>query len=136
MKKIIDIWAPTLVWALLIFSFSALPANPVTEIQWKDFLFKKSLHITFYGVLTILFYRSFRGSKIEKKKAALYSILFTILYGISDEYHQSLTPGRDPQMRDVIFDAIGSFAAIYLLKNILPKVPPRLKEVLGSLNID
>ena len=135
-KKTINLWAPVFVWALFIFSFSSLPANPVTEIHWKDFLFKKSLHITFYGILTVLIYRSFRQSKVAKKTAAVYSVLFTILYGVSDEFHQSLTPGRDPQMRDVIFDTLGRVLTVYLLWKVLPKMHPKIRKLAKNFQLE
>ena len=38
--------------------------------------------------------------------------LFTglLLYGISDEIHQSFTPGRTPDWRDALADMIGGLA--------------------------
>jgi len=43
-----------------------------------------------------------------------------LLYGISDEWHQSFVPGRTPDIRDVITDAAGAAVALaiayYLLR--------------------
>ncbi|OGM25255.1 hypothetical protein A2715_04380 [Candidatus Woesebacteria bacterium RIFCSPHIGHO2_01_FULL_39_32] len=135
MKKKIDTWAPPIVWMVLIFSFSSLATNPVSVIHWKDFIVKKTGHVLIYAILTILIYRAFREGRTHRKKAAFYSIFFAVAYGISDEYHQSFTPGRDPQMRDVIFDTIGSILAIYIVWKLLPKVPPKLKSLAESLHI-
>jgi len=40
---------------------------------------------------------------------------------MSDEFHQSFTPGRDPQPRDVMFDVTGSLLFVYFIKKIVPK---------------
>ncbi|OGM21406.1 hypothetical protein A2714_01385 [Candidatus Woesebacteria bacterium RIFCSPHIGHO2_01_FULL_38_9] len=135
LKKKIDIWAPVFVWALFIFSFSSLSTNPVSEIHWKDFIVKKSAHIVIYAILTILSYRAFHEGGVGKKDAALYAMFFAIAYGISDEYHQSFTVGRDSQSRDVVFDTIGSIGAVVLLWKFLPKVPPKLRKLARGLRM-
>ncbi len=134
-KQKIDLWAPVFVWALFIFSFSSLSTNPVSEIDWRDFIVKKAAHVVIYAVLTLLTYRSLHESGVSKKNAALYAIIFAIAYGISDEYHQSFTAGRDSQPRDVVFDTIGSVGAIVLIWNFLPKAPPRLKKLAKNLRM-
>ena len=35
-----------------------------------------------------------------------------VLYGISDEFHQSFVSGRTPAMADLLADAVGALAAI------------------------
>ncbi len=37
--------------------------------------------------------------------------VFVILYGMSDEWHQSFVPGRSPDLRDVMADGIGGTIA-------------------------
>jgi len=133
--KTIDIWAPPFVWALFIFSFSSLPTNPVSEIHWKDFVVKKTAHFVIYGILTILIFRALRQSGRPKGKAALYSIVASILYGVTDEFHQSFTPGRDPKLRDVFFDALGSFSSIYIIWYYLPKGPKKIVSLAKKLKI-
>lgn len=48
------------------------------------------------------------ASGIDKKKAVISAIIFTIVYGATDEFHQSFTQGRESRLRDVGFDALGS----------------------------
>jgi len=54
-------------------------------------------------------------SDIEKKKAIWLSILIAFLYGLTDEFHQSFTPGREPRIRDVAFDTIGASLSMLLI---------------------
>lgn len=135
LRQITIFWLPVVLWAAVIFSFSSITTNAVSEIHWKDFIVKKLAHIGEYGIFTILLYRALQGSGFSKKKASIWALLVCILYAISDEYHQSFTPGRGPTLRDVGFDTIGGSLAIYFVWNILPKAPMRLKELLANLQI-
>ncbi len=135
MKKIIYYWLPVLVWALIIFTFSSITTIKTTEIYWQDFALKKFAHITEYAVLTFLLYRAFLNSGFNKEESGFYSVLISILYAFSDEYHQSFTPGRESTLRDVIFDALGSVLAIYVIWKLVPKLPGKLKLFVNRLQI-
>ncbi|KKQ43266.1 MAG: VanZ-like protein [Microgenomates group bacterium GW2011_GWC1_37_8] len=128
-KKIFKYWFPLFIWALLIYLFSARSTGVVTEIHWGDFIIKKTAHIIEYAVLTLLSYRAMKESGISKTNAALFSILFAVFYGATDEFHQAFTPGREPKARDVMFDTIGSVIAIYSVWNLLPKAPTKLRNL-------
>ncbi len=57
-----------------------------------------------YAILYVLAFRS-AGSHF-------FSLLLVILYGISDEYHQSFVVGRESNyLRDVSFDTLGGIIA-------------------------
>jgi VanZ family protein len=127
-RRVVKFWLPVAAWAVFIFLLSSYPTRPVVEIYWKDFIVKKSAHVVEYAILTILLYRALKESGIERKKAGVYSVILAVLYGVSDEFHQSFTPGRDPKARDVFFDTIGSVAGIYLIWRLLPKAPKRLRK--------
>jgi VanZ family protein len=121
LKKLLNRWLPPLIWAAVIFLFSSFPTTRASEIHWKDFIVKKTAHIIEYAVLVMLSYRALKISGVEKKKSGYYSIFASMLYGLTDEFHQSFTPGRDPQLRDVFFDTIGAVLAIYYIWNLLPR---------------
>lgn len=123
----IKIWTPTAIWAIVIFSFSAIPTNPVSEIYWQDFIVKKLAHIIEYGIFATLLYRSLKLSGISPKDAIIYSLITSFLYGVSDEFHQSFTPGREPKARDVLFDTFGAAMFLFLLNRVLPKSPKRIR---------
>lgn len=115
----INFWVPPIAWAIIIFLFSSLTVTPTSEIYWKDFIVKKSAHIIEYGIFAALIYRALRGEGVEKINAALISILIATVYGATDEFHQGFTPGREPRVRDVVFDTIGAIAGVYICKKYL-----------------
>lgn len=133
--KIVTFWLPVALWAILIFNFSAHPSAQVSEVHWQDFVLKKTIHIVEYAIFTTLIYRALKNSGVEKKEAGYYAIILAILYASSDEFHQSFTPGREPTVRDVIFDTIGGFLSVYALWKLLPKMPMKLKELAKNLQL-
>jgi len=116
--------------------FSTRPVTPASRIYWQDFIVKKTAHIIEYGVFTILLYRGFTNSGVSRKKAAAISIILAVLYGLTDELHQSFTPGREPRLRDVGFDTIGALLAIHIVWKLLPKAPAKLKNLAKNLQIN
>lgn len=128
MSKMFRFWVPPLLWAAVIFLFSSFPVVETSEIYWKDFIAKKTAHIIEYGILTILIYRALKEGGMKKKNAGLLAISIAFLYGITDEYHQSFTPGREPRARDVAFDTTGAIIAVYSLWNFLPKAPRKVRS--------
>lgn len=125
--KKIKLWAPPLIWATIIYKLSDGRVPVASSVYWQDFAFKKSAHIFFYGVLAILLYRGMIGEGINKKMAAIWALVLAIFYGVTDEYHQSFTQGREARIRDIGFDGIGATLGSTLVYNILPMMP---KEVL------
>jgi VanZ family protein len=135
MKKLLSLWAPPVIWAILIFLVSAYPTARTSEIHWKDFIVKKTAHVIEYGIFAALVYRAFRASGVKKANAGIYAIFVALAYGLTDEFHQSYTPGREPKIRDVAFDTIGAIASIYSIWNLLPKAPERLKKWARALQL-
>ena len=115
----IKVWAPVAAWAVIIFLFSSLSVTPTTEIYWQDFVVKKTAHVIEYGIFAVLLYRALRSEAVEKINAGLLAILVSVIYGATDEFHQGFTPGREPRVRDVVFDTIGAIAGIYICKKYL-----------------
>ena len=118
-RYILWAWLPPLLWASVIFIFSSIPTFPTDTIIWWDFILKKTAHIVEFGILFILTFRAVNitfGYKTFNKSAAFYVLLFCIIYGASDEFHQSFTPGRTPHIRDVGFDTVGALLALWYAK--------------------
>jgi len=102
-----------IVWMGLIFILSSLPAKsfPAGTTNFEEIL----AHIFLYGMLSFLIYQSVlsQGLKTELWKIIFFSMAITILYGISDEYHQGFVTGRDVSFIDLGFDIFG--AVVWLL---------------------
>ena len=135
MKKLLKYWVPPIIWACVIFVVSAHPLAKTSQIYWKDFIIKKTAHMIEYGIFAALIYRGLVASGVKKNNAGIYSILLALLYGVTDEFHQSYTPGREPRVRDVVFDTIGAILTIYSIWNLLPKAPERLRAWAKKLQL-
>lgn len=97
---------PALLWAGLIFVLSNQEVLPGFEVSLFDFLFKKLAHMFVYAVLFYLFDQAFNKIKI-KKTNYLAALFITMLYSLTDEYHQSFIPGRTATLRDIGYDFLG-----------------------------
>jgi len=112
LNKFLKYWFPVVFWSLIIFSFSSLTTPSTSTIYWQDFIVKKTAHMIEYGIFALLLYRALRAYEMNKTKAVILSILFAGIYGLTDEFHQSFTPGRESRIRDVAFDTIGASLAM------------------------
>jgi VanZ family protein len=90
---------------VLIFYFSSRQKIAVSESYLLSFLFFKSLHIVEYGVLFLLW----RFALYKNKRSVKIAAIISILYGVSDEFHQTFVPTREGRIRDVFIDALGIF---------------------------
>lgn len=111
--------APALIWMGIIFYFSSLPRVSVSDAYTINFLFFKSLHVIEYGVLYVLLYRAFKQDKRPRTRYFVWAFITALLYALSDEYHQSFSPGRSPSVRDVVIDFIGMSVAYWILRKRL-----------------
>jgi VanZ family protein len=101
----------------LIFVQSSHP-SPEIEPDWP--YFDKVLHFTAYALLGALFLRAFKTTRIKHHLKLIFvlSVLFSALYGISDEIHQSFVPYRTADYRDVLADILGSILGVYIFYKI------------------
>jgi VanZ family protein len=112
-------WIPVLIWMSVIFFFSSQPALKTVQIDWQDFIIRKTAHFIEYFILFTLNYRAFlRSSSLSKQQAILLSLCLGVLYAATDEYHQTFVSGREGRLRDVFIDTLGlSASAVVFLRN-------------------
>ena len=79
-----------------------------------DVLLKKGCHVLIYGVLAWLFWRALRHHSDASTLLRAVCVGLTIVYGLSDEYHQTFVPGRNGKLLDVIVDGAGAAGAMLL----------------------
>ena len=116
LKRKLGYWLPTIVWAGIIFWFSSRSSITTTQIYWQDFTVKKTAHVFVYAVLAVLVYRSLKHTtKLTRIYLLIVALLITIGYALTDEFHQSFTPGREPHLRDIVIDGIGAAVALKLV---------------------
>ncbi len=88
----------------------------IENIELLSFIIRKIAHYTEYLILGLLVINMFTKNNINN--LYLISIIFCIIYAISDEIHQLFVPGRACQIKDILIDSIGSITGIYLYKLI------------------
>lgn len=110
-KEIIILYLPPILWASVIFTFSSQTTLPGFTESVYDFTLKKFAHIIVYLVLYLFVHRAvYRTIKKEHTKLILFlPIIICAIYATSDEFHQSLVPGRYASLRDIAYDMLGVF---------------------------
>jgi len=105
-------WIPALVVMGVIFWFSSQPSDALPDFNWADRVVKKGGHMLGYGFLALSYWNAFDWKK-EKRWLVW---MFTILYAMTDEFHQTFTPGRHPSIWDVlIFDNFGALISLWVV---------------------
>ena len=106
-------WLPPILWGGLIFFFSAQSGLPSPDDYLLDFIFKKSAHMFVFAVFYVLVWRAVQLSLKPKTVTGGWLIPFVIClsYAALDEFHQSITPGRNATIRDVGYDTLGMIIA-------------------------
>lgn len=111
-------WTPPFLLMLLIFYLSSRTSVSVADTYAINFIVFKSLHLIEYGVLFFLLFRALHRTYPGKQKNLLFAlaIVFSILYAISDELHQTAVPTRNGSVRDVAIDTLGILLAFSYTK--------------------
>ena len=76
----------------------------------------KGIHFILYIPLLLLVIRFLRGNL--KKNVLLASIIFSLLYAASDEWHQSFVPTRKMDFFDFLADALGIMSGVIIFQII------------------
>jgi VanZ family protein len=101
-------WIAVVVWALVIFGLSSMPGSAIPG-SVADY--SPVAHFTEYAVLAVLVVWA-TGRRRIGIGLALAVLLACSLYGASDEFHQSFTPGRTPDVVDWATDTLGAGTAL------------------------
>lgn len=131
-------------WMVLIFCFSAQPAEESSEVSgsvayrlvrladrlWEedfseqqclsyaeiiDYPVRKAAHMTEYAILGLLAYAFLWNFQKIRKNSYLLAVMLTALYAATDEIHQLFVPGRAGRFSDVCIDTTGALAGLLLL---------------------
>jgi VanZ family protein len=129
-------YGPLIVWATLIFIGSSdllsashtgafierplhwlLPNASEPTIASIHFILRKAGHFTEYAILAFFAARAFRTSanQLLSERWFWISLIFVIMYSLSDEFHQSFVPTRTASIYDSIIDTIGGLTMLVLL---------------------
>lgn len=101
-------WVPTVLWAILIYGLSSQPSLRASQVPSQDFILRKLAHIGEYLILALLLYRSItKTTHISRVKAVLFTVIVSVAYAISDEFHQTQVYDRTGKFTDVLIDSVG-----------------------------
>lgn len=115
-------WACVIGWIAVIFFLSAQPQLPAINDAWGDFQ-DVAGHLAAYGVLAGVLRWALAGTGV--RRPGLWALVVAVLYGISDEFHQSFVPHRHPDVLDVLTDAVGALVVLWLLRLIEGRIQRR-----------
>jgi VanZ family protein len=101
----VNLWLPVVLWAGLIFTFSAIPSLGTGLGTW-DLVLRKLAHVAEYAVLGALLRRA-----VQREPAAF---LLGALYAATDEVHQSFVSGREGAPLDWLIDTVGVALGVLL----------------------
>jgi VanZ family protein len=97
-------WLPVVVWAAVIFTFSAIPSLSTGLGTW-DLVLRKLAHAAEFAVLGALLLRALAGR-------ATAAFALGVAYAGTDEIHQHFVAGRTGAPLDVAIDAAGVLVGI------------------------
>ena len=103
-------YLPPLALMGLSFFLSAQP-DLSTGLGFWDLVLRKLAHMTAFGLLALLWWRALPG---PRRRAGAIAAAISLLYALSDEYHQSFVEGRHASALDVVIDGVG-IALAYVL---------------------
>lgn len=117
------LWAPVALLLSYEFFLSAQPPSGMPYLGpwfWEKDKVEHAVYFFLTGLLAVRAARFGEGWSLGK--TAVFLILSGLLWGCSDEIHQSFTPGRDVEIGDVLADTAGVALAVALGEKILRKM--------------
>ena len=122
-------WGPAILWAGVIFYLSSQTSPPPTGNLFFDAILPYLAHLVEYGLLFILIWRA--------NKTTIIAFLIAFVYALSDEWHQSFVPTRNPSLVDVFVDVLGMiFAWMGIWYAKLRRVPIPLLTKVGICGME
>jgi VanZ family protein len=105
-------WLPAVALMLIIYGFSSIPSREMPQLGQWDYIFKKGAHMLGYALLALAYWYGL-GFKAHRWWVAL---TLALIYAISDEYHQSFVPGRQPSWVDaLVIDGSGAALMVFAI---------------------
>jgi VanZ family protein len=143
-QNFLKYWLPVILWMGVMFwmSTGTFSSDHTSRfiVPFLNFLFpwlssqdvdmlheatRKTVHIVEYFILGLLLFRAFRSNslKVWCPRWTIYALAGTIMYALSDEFHQSFTAARGASLIDVGIDSAGGILSqiIIMLSHLLRK---------------
>ena len=117
-QKLVLVYLPLIFYWIILFTLTTLPAQSVPSVGVSD----KIEHLLAYLVLSILLYLTLlfqKKSALLKNYAMLFTLLIVFAYGVLDEVHQLMIPGRSCELLDFLADVLGGIIGIIIIKILI-----------------
>ena len=110
MTHLLWVWGPAAVLMAVIFGLSSISDIPAPPGGLSDV----SVHAIVYAALGVLMVRALADARWRgvTARTVVAAVALAIVYGATDEYHQSFVEGRFADARDLLADAVGACTGV------------------------
>jgi len=115
------VFSTLVVYWIILFVGTSIPAQSVPSLGIGG---DKVAHFFAYLILSVLLYLTFifqEKLSFTQRNAIILTLAIAICYGVLDELHQMLVPGRSAELLDWIADAIGAACGVLITSFLLKK---------------
>jgi VanZ family protein len=109
----------------VIFTLSSISGLRVSDDAEVDRPFRVLAHLGSYALLAALLLYAVVGLRRPRSAELVLAYAITVIYGLSDEIHQSFVPNRTGQVDDLAVDAIGGAIGIAVAYAVLTVLASR-----------
>jgi len=116
--KVVLVYLPLIFYWILLFTLTTLPSKSVPVIGVND----KVEHLLAYFGLSFLLYLTLlfqKKSVLLKRNALLFTLIIVFAYGIIDEVHQLMIPGRSCEFIDFTADMLGGILGLITMRILI-----------------
>jgi len=127
-------WLPAIAWAGVIFAFSAQPNLRFVPDAGLDFIVRKAGHMGVFGILALLAWWALARTATWRWPWA-WALGVSVLYAMTDEFHQGFVAGRHPSVVDVSIDGTGAVIAVVVVSLIRQVSKDTVRATLTGLDM-
>ena len=114
-------WLPALAVMALIFMLSSQSGLRVSEDAAVDKPFRISGHLLAYAALAGCLLLALSRERRPRPVDVVIAFVIAVLYGASDELHQSFVPDRTGRLDDLVVDTIGAMVGLAVAYVVLAR---------------
>jgi VanZ family protein len=113
-------WLPAVLCMAVIFALSSRTGGELDSwLPWFQKLLPglesfNPVHYVAYFALAVAFSFGFGFRRMDMRRC-LAVVALCVLYGATDEWHQSFVPKRSPDIHDLLHDGIGAAVAVLVI---------------------
>lgn len=106
--------------SIVVKDFKQLPEKDrVDLVASLQHIARKMAHFSIYMVLGLLVMALMSTFRLDRRVQIIYTVIFCVVYAISDEMHQSFVPGRSCELRDVCIDGMGALTGALICYGLI-----------------